>query len=446
MNDSRLILGSDVSRRRFLQASAFAGAGLAAGSFGLGSALRASESDVRASGAKLGQADSCIFIWLGGGQSQIDTWDPKRLSKGKSDPGSYYPAIDTSVPGIQVCEHLSGCAKRMEHFTLLRAVHHEVIDEHAAATHRVHTGRPTTATTTYPSIGSIVASQKGGRVEGVPPYLLIGYPSPSRGPGFLGAKNSYVYLVDTEQGPAGLKRDPAVSDLRQARREELLAKFRQDFVNEHPSDRRIAEYAEATVEGLKLAGPKFLSVFDLASEDPRLRETYGGEFGQRCLLARRLTEEGASFVEVSFNLNFINGTGWDSHNSGQANLHVLIQDLDRALSALIDDLKTRDRLDKTLIVVATEFGRPPEFDGGGGRGHQGSAFSIVLAGGGLAGGKAIGVTDDLSKNPIDRPMSVPDMHATILAALGIDPHLELYDGDRPVPVTDFGTAAPEAFV
>src|SRR5690606_11419782 len=112
-----------------------------------------------------------------------------------------------------------------------------------------------------------------------------------------------------------------------------------------------------------------MQVFDLNSESDSLRSTYGDEFGQRCLLARRLVQSGVRFVEVSFNLNFINGTGWDTHNDGQLNQHILIDQLDQALAALVDDLERCQRLDRTLIVVATEFGRPPEFDGGGGRGH-----------------------------------------------------------------------------
>ena len=164
----------------------------------------------------------------------------------------------------------------------------------------------------------------------------------------------------------------------------------------------------------------------------------GGEFGQRCLLARRLTESGVRFVEVSHNLNFLNGTGWDTHNQGQKNQHLLIEELDTALAALVRDLEARKRLDKTLIVVGTEFGRPAEFDGGGGRGHQGTCFSLVLAGGGLKHRGAYGVTDDLAKKIVEKPVSVPDFHATICATLGIDPAKSLAGGPRPVPVTDDG--------
>ena len=156
-------------------------------------------------------------------------------------------------------------------------------------------------------------------------------------------------------------------------------------------------------------------------------------------------QAGVRFIEVSHNLNFINGTGWDTHNGGQLQQHVLIQELDTALSALIDDLEQRQLLDKTLIVVATEFGRPAAFDGGGGRGHQGTAFSMVLAGGGLRHCGAYGVTDEREQNPVENPVSIPDFHATIHAALGIDPHHELLDGSRPVPITDGGTPIAALF-
>ena len=126
-----------------------------------------------------------------------------------------------------------------------------------------------------------------------------------------------------------------------------------------------------------------------------LRESYGSEFGQRCLLSRRLLQSGVRFIEVSHNLNFVNGTGWDTHNDGQLKQHLLIQELDSALSTLVLDLERHKMLDKTLVVVASEFGRPAHFDAGGGRGHYSKAFSVVLAGGGVQNGKTIGVTDEL---------------------------------------------------
>ena len=225
----------------------------------------------------------------------------------------------------------------------------------------------------------------------------------------------------------------------------MLHGMRGRFRSRYSGFRDVEDYVDAGIQGEALAGPQFASVFDLQQESADLRTAYGSEFGQRCLLARRLVQSGVRFVEVAFNLNFINGTGWDTHNDGQLNQHVLIQELDKALAALIDDLEARQLLDSTLVVVATEFGRPPEFDGGGGRGHQGAAFSVPLFGGGLKTGQVIGVTDEFSRKVEQQPVSVPDLHATIVAALGIDPAKELYDGDRPVPITDHGIPIPQLF-
>lgn len=368
---------------------------------------------------------------------QVDTFDPKRRGDPmRNIPGSYYNAIDTAVPGVQVCEHLQRVAPLMDRVTAVRTVHHEVIDEHAAATNRMHTGRPISGTVTYPSLGSLVAHERGPAAEGAPPYVLIGYPNVTRGPGFLGARHGYLYLTDTSQGPAGLSRPSTISDMRQARRERLLATLQQGrSVSDDP---KLADYEAAIQQSLKLSGPDFGRVFQLDNEPADLRESYGGEFGQRCLLARRLVQRGVRFIEVAHNLNFLNGAGWDVHFEGILKQHELIQELDAALSALILDLEAKHLLDKTLIVVTTEFGRPSAFDARGGRAHQGTAFSCVLAGGGLAHRGAFGETDELSKTIVSEPVSVPDFFATICAALNIDPGKYLYDGDRPVPITDGG--------
>lgn len=393
---------------------------------------------------KLGKAEHCIFVWLGGGAGQIDTWDPKTLGDPKAKKaGSYYPAVETAIDGVQVCEHLAQTAKVLDRFVLVRTVHHEVIDEHAAAVNRMHTGRPTSGTIVYPSIGSIVAQQRGAAGDGVPAYVLIGYPNVTRGPGFLGSKHSYVYLTDTESGPAGLSRAIEITADRQSRREELLAKIRAGYVAKNEADAYVKQYDATISEALRLSGPQFKRIFELGQESGSLREAYGGEFGQRCLLARRLVESGVRFIEVSHNLNFLNGTGWDVHNEGILQQHRLIQELDKALATLVLDLENKRLLDKTLIVVASEFGRPASFDAGGGRGHHGKSFSVALAGGGLKTGQTIGETDDLAMSIVSRPVSVPDLHATIHTCLGIDPTEHLYAGERPVPITDGGVAISE---
>src|SRR5712691_1063213 len=427
------------SRRDFL-------AGTTAFAFVAGASPKLILGETKPAELPRGKAEHCVFVWLGGGQGHLDTWDPKtKGDPNEKKPGSYYDSIETAISGTRVCEHLPHCAKILDRFNIVRTVNHDVIDEHAAATNRVHTGRPTGGTEIYPSIGSIVANQRGPIAEGVPGYVLMGYPNVTRGPGFLGPKYGYVHLTDTKSGPPALKRSVGITDERQARREKLLNAVRDDFRARGGSEGFAAEYDAAISAAQKLAGPEFMRLFDLDREPADLRNNYGGEFGQRCLLARRLIEGGVRFIEVSHNLNFLNGTGWDVHNEGILKQHVLIWELDQALSALVLDLEQKKLLDKTLIVVATEFGRPAQFDGGGGRGHHAKCFSIVLAGGGLKNGVTIGETDELGMKVESRPVSVPDLHATIHCALGINPRDELYAGDRPVPITDGGEPVRELF-
>jgi hypothetical protein len=422
------------TRRDFLKAGAFAGALASLASRGAAETKHT-----------LGKAESCIFLWLGGGAAQIDTFDPKARGDGKNKAGSYYDAIPSSISGVSVCEHLPRVAKRFDRCVPIRSLHHKIIDEHAAATNLLHTGRPTSETVMYPSLGSVVSHEKGPGATGIPAYVVIGYPNVTRGPGFLGSKYGYIYLTDTNTGPPSLAPPSGISAGRRERRETLLESLRSNYQAAHANDAAIADYAAAGREAARLAGPAFMNLFQLDREPAGRRASYGGEFGQRCLLARRLVEAGVRFVEVSHNLNFLNGTGWDTHNQGQLRQHELIAELDNALAALIEDLERIKRLDTTLVVVATEFGRPAEFDSGGGRGHQSSTFSALLAGGGLRTGQVVGATDDLAKTIVERPVSVPDFHATIYAALGMNPAKDLDAGGRPVPITDRGEAIAELF-
>lgn len=427
------LTGGTVSRRQCLATGLALGAGGLLPSVGQAAAT-----------TPMGKAEHVISIWLGGGMGQIDTFDPKRLGDSKANkPGSLYKSVETAVPGVQVCEYLKTTAPVMDRVTAVRTVHHEVIDEHAAATNRMHTGRPISGTTTYPSIGSIIAHERGAASDGAPPYVLIGYPNVTRGPGFLGAKDGYLYLTDTSRGPAGLSRPESITTDRQSRRERFLGTLR-EYQSAIQSS-RLNDYDEAIAQSLKLSGPDFHQVFHLDEESADLRNQYGGEFGQRCLLSRRLVQKGVRFVEVSHNLNFLNGAGWDVHFEGIQQQHALIQELDHAFATLILDLEAHNLLDKTLLVITTEFGRPPGFDARGGRGHQGKAFTCVLAGGGLAHSGAYGETDELSQNIVSNPVSVPDFFATICAAVGVDHTKNLHDGDRPVPITDMGTPIQALF-
>ena len=296
-----------LSRRRFTGQTlgALAGASIATSQLGAGRLL----ADEPASSKPRGGAEHVISIWLGGGMSQIDTFDPKRRGDAKAKkPGAYYDAIDTVVDGVQVCEHLPQIARVMDRVTAVRTVNHDVIDEHAAATNRMHTGRKVSGTVAYPSLGSVVANQLGAVNENAPPYVLIGYPNVTRGPGFLGAQNSYLYLTDTSQGPAGLSRPDGITLERQKRREQFLAITRAAAEQQLDRDAVIADYDATINQMLAWSGPEFGRVFKLDEESDSLRNEYGGELGQRCMLARRLIQRGVRFIEVSHNLNFLNGT------------------------------------------------------------------------------------------------------------------------------------------
>lgn len=369
--------------------------------------------------------------------SQIDTFDPKKRGNSKTrTPGTDYDVIPTAVAGVSYTEHLARTARLAERITAVRTVNHRLGSEHALATNFVHTGRPISGATAYPSIGSIVAHELGATVDNVPAYMLMGIPSATRGPGFLGPKAGYVYLTDTENGPAGLSLPDGIDGARRARRQQLLS----PLLERNSEALLLKEYEETQQQALRLAGPNFMRNFKLEEEPGSLRQRYGSEFGQRCLLARRLVQAGVRFIEVSHNLNFVNGAGWDTHNEAQQQQHVLIKQLDSAFATLIEDLEEKGLLDKTLIAIGTEFGRPGEFDGRGGRGHQADLFTMVLAGGGLNHCGAYGVSDDLSAKAVESPVSVPDFHATILASMGINPGKEVVADSRPVPLTDGGRA------
>ena len=396
--------------------------------------------------AGLGKAQACVLIWLGGGMCHVDTFDPKTVGDPQTNKaGSAYHSISTAIHGVRICQYLSRTANVLDRGVLLRTLTHPLKVDHADSTNLLKTGRRTSGTVVYPSLGSLVSHQRGPRDETVPPYVVMGYPNVTRGPGFLGSRYSYLYLTDPDAGPEFLKRPSDVDRSRQMRRTELLGLLREKAIARSPADHSIREYDIAIGEAQKLMNGAFAKVFNLAAERDATRERYGSQFGQRCLLARRLVESGVRFIEVAYDLNFKNGTGWDTHRHGQADQHLLIEDLDQSLSALVEDLHVRGLLDETLIVVATEFGRPPDFDGQGGRGHQSETFSAALFGGGLRTGQVIGTTDELGRKVAERPISIPDFHATIMAALGVNPATELYDGDRPIPITDHGTAIGELF-
>lgn len=426
-----------MDRRQFLKNAACGSAALLGPAASAGTGARFAEP--RAS------ADTCIFIWLAGGMCHVDTLDPKARGDGANVPGSYYNAIKTAVPGIEVCEHLPHIAERMDRVAILRSLHHE-FGNHTQAVDYVHTGRAPTGTVVYPSIGSIVAHELGGFDPTAQAYVVIGEPMQPRGPGFLGGKYNYIYVTDTEAGPAGLQPPRGVSLEEYHQRVKWLSEFSRPYREEHSGVAAIEEYFSLAGRGFEMMSEKFQSAFSVNNEPAALREAYGEEFGQRLLLSRRMVEHGIRFVECSFNLKFLNGYGWDTHAFAQKRVHLLIRQLDRALWVLIEDLDKRKMFDRTLVVIATDFGRPPDFDGQGGRGHQAVAYSTLLFGGGIKGGRVIGRTNELGREIVERPISIPDFHATIHRAMGINPEKPLLTPDgRPVPITDYGKPVQELF-
>lgn len=435
-----------VSRRKFLSSTLQAGVGASVVSLGSGLLPSNLAAFTGANGKPKATADSIIFIWLAGGMCQVDTFDPKdAIGDGGSRPGSYYKKISTASSQIQLCEHLPRMAKWMDRASLVRSMTHSFA-EHTAAVNFSHTGRPPSGTIIYPSLGSVISHEVGPLEEKAPAYVVLGQPMVPRGPGFLGGKYGYLYVLNTEEGPAGLQ--PAFGRTLQdhQRREALLGGLSESFYAKKASEPLVEAYEAVTRQGFGMMNEKFLSMFTVKNEPDSLKEAFGEEFGQRCLLSRKLVQGGVRFVECSFNLHFINGYGWDAHAFAQKRLHLVIEQLDRGLSMLLQDLDQNKLLDRTLVVLATEFGRPPEFDGQGGRGHQSKGYSILFAGGGVQGGKVIGRTDEIGGAVVDRPVTIPDLHATLYQALGIDLETHLAaPGGRPVPITDFGNPVSELF-
>jgi hypothetical protein len=430
-------------RRDFLRQAGLAGTGLAAASV-LPLASSARESDAP---LPMGKAEHCIMIWLGGGACHIDMWDPKRLGDAKAKkPGSYYPAIDTAIPGTQVCEHLPRCAAVLDRFNIIRTVHHEVIDEHAAATNRMHTGRPTSGTVIYPSIGSIVAHQRGAVGEGVPAYILIGYPNVTRGPGFLGAKYNYVYLTDTQSGPSGFTLPPDVSVDRQSRRERLLAEVRGDYLGRAAGTKTARDYDATIAEAMRTVRA---AVHAGVSTGQRAGRS-AGVVRQRVRTAL-LAGPPAGAIRGAVHRGLAQSELHQRHRlghaqrrpvepapadpgTGQGAVDAGVGPGTSAVARQNADL-CRDRVRAPRGLRRRRRTRPSF-----------RSFSVVLAGGGLQNGKTIGETDELGMKIESRPVSVPDLHATIHCALGIDPAAELVAaGDRPVPITDMGQPVRELF-
>ncbi|MFO0920994.1 MAG: DUF1501 domain-containing protein [Pirellulales bacterium] len=384
---------------------------------------------------------SCILLWLDGGPSHLETWDPK--PDAPDEVRGPLGTIGTSLPGVRLGECLPECAKLMHELVLLRSLT-SPLGEHGLANHYWLTGRRPNPAVAYPSLASIV-SHYSPKVT-LPSYMVIHEVRQGMGQGFLDHTDApFEIRRDSKSGRYGvadLEPFPAIDLERLQRRQHLLQDLDRSLKPSDAEDRKDLDRYGSAFQ--MVMSKEARDAFDLDRESPTTLERYGDRpLGQGCLLARRLIERGVRFVTITH-------TGWDTHDQlklqlrdGYSGAKVgvgLIPTLDRALSALILDLKQRELLDQTLILVMGEFGRTPKINPRGGRDHWPRVFSAVMAGGGIRGGQVIGASDRTGESPMDLPVSPVDLTCTLLHLFGIEPHRELVTPDgRPLRLAEEGT-------
>jgi hypothetical protein len=390
------------------------------------------------------KAVSCILIWLDGGPSHLEMFDPKPDAPVEIR-GEFKP-IDTAVPGIRICEHLPRTAKAMKEVALVRSLTHE-LGNHDTGSHYLLTGHRPAPVVEYPSLGSLVVREVG--FEGVvPPYVAIPSAVKSAGAGYLpGAYSPFSVGGDpAKRGYRVRDLDPpeGVSFDRLERRRTMLQTL--DGFSRHVEQSPATAGRDAFYEQAYrlMTSPKAKDAFDLSKEPEAARNRYGpGRLGASCLMARRLVEAGARFVTVV-------DSGWDMHSQifkampdalfpGSGKLPAL----DRAYSALLTDLRERGLLESTLVMLMGEFGRTPKINSLGGRDHWPRAGSVCLAGGGVRGGQVIGATDAYGEAPTDTPVRPEDLAFSVLRLLGLNPGKEYTSpGGRPLKLLDRGEMIP----
>ncbi len=404
----------------------------------------------------------CILLWMSGGPSQIDTFDPKPDHAN----GGPFEAIPTSVTGIRISEHLPQLSAQMRDIAIVRSMSTQEMD-HGRASHLLRTGYLPQGALQFPTLGSLVSRELGAADNALPNFISIApyrlFNQDAYASGFLGPMHAPLVVADA--GAQGVPRGPngdhatalRVSNLapvdglgrpQLAGRIELLEEIERDFAGARPgvtTESHRAAYDRAARLMLSPAG----RAFDLDQEPDRIRDRYGRNlFGQGCLLARRLVERDVPFVEVSLG-TFGGGNpgteafAWDTHNDNFNIVRRLSDMLDAGWATLMTDLRDRGLLESTLIVWMGEFGRSPTINAQNGREHHNQAFSAVLAGGGIRGGQVIGATSrDGMTVEANRPTRVPDLLATVCRVLGIDPARQILSNvGRPVRVVD-GSAQP----
>lgn len=369
------------------------------------------------------QHKSCILFFMTGGASHVDTFDPKS----KNETCAYKP-INTSVPGIQVAETLPRMARVMQHCALLRSMSTKE-GSHGRARYYMHTGfRQGAGGLTYPSLGALASATLGNPEDTLPNFVCVG--GQTFGSGYLGPAHQPLEVRDPSKGIENLK--PLDSMPAFDRRRSLLEEIEQGFLNREQlpageAHRKTYQRAAGLMHSAKARA------FDIDKEPAHIRELYGrSQMGNSCLLARRLVEEGVTFIEIPMG-------GWDTHRDNTGRIKKLCGDLDQPMAALVADLKQRGMLDSTLIIWMGDFGRTPTLGKQGGRDHFPRAWTTMLAGGGIKSGQVIGKTNDMGGDIVDRPISAVDFMATVCTVLDIDYKKEFHTKEgRPIRPVDKG--------
>jgi hypothetical protein len=399
-----------------------------------------------------------ILLWMSGGPSQTDTWD---LKPGHAN-GGEFKEIQTASPGLKFSEHLPKLAAMSDKLAVLRGLSTQEGD-HGRGTYYMRTGYAPMGPVRYPCIGSSIANQLGTDEPGLPGCVSVGafraFNEDAFGPGFLGPKLQPLIVGASDMPGAmtnggdgfpllrvqGMNRPASITDVRMDKRLAMWKNLQSGFLATHQDG--AAKTHNMIYEGaVRLMNSEDAEAFDLSKEPTELREAYGRNvFGQGCLMARRLIERGVSFIEVSLGTSS-GGAGWDTHTDNFNAVKALSTDLDNGWATLMQDLSDRGLLESTTILWMGEFGRTPQINSTTGRDHFPSAWSAVLAGGGIAGGQAHGRTSDSGMAVEDGQMSAEDLLATLCAAVGIEEKAtQINDNGRPIRITE-GTAVKEVLV
>jgi hypothetical protein len=378
-----------------------------------------------------GRAKSCILVWLGGGPSQLETWDPKPGQKN----GGPTQAIATAGD-FQIAEQFPQIAKECGDAALVRSLNSPEGD-HGRASYLLHTGYRQVGALTYPALGSIASSELGRDDAELPHFVSIG--GSSYGPGFLGVRHAAFTVEDPSRPVPYMQLPEGVDERRFHSRMKLLGTLDSGYL----ADKRgefLAGHRMVRQKALHLLESKAASVFDVRGEPEATRVAFGSSgFGLQALMAARLVERGVPFVEIHHG-------GWDTHTNNFNAVAGLAASLDPAIAGLVRELRNRGLLDSTLVFVTGEFGRTPQINRNVGRDHFPRAFSVLLAGGGVKGGAVVGETTPDGMDVADRPVSVAELYATVLSMLRVDPRKQTRTTvGRSIKMTDAGEPIAELF-